>query len=100
MQSTKVPISKGAQGVTGLEDKKFVSDNVMEATACEEGDDNDENSDDESDSEEEGRESCQKCRPLMALILYFVQGLPRKDISFCEGVVFRYLPLYCTQGMF
>ena len=47
----QVPISKSAQGVTGLENKKLISDSCMENADLQE--DSDEDSEDYSDEEEE-----------------------------------------------
>merc|ERR1719264_2475582 len=49
----QVPISKGSQGVTGLETKKLISDDVMEVGVAGEDDDDDE---DLGDLDEEGEE--------------------------------------------
>ena len=54
----KVPISKGSQGVTGLETKKLISDDVMEVgVAGEDEDDEDEDDDEDLSDLDEGRDS-------------------------------------------
>ena len=53
----KVPISKGSQGVTGLETKKLISDDVMEVGVAGEDDDGEDEDDDEDLSDlDEGRD--------------------------------------------
>ncbi len=49
----QVAISKSAQGVTGLESKKMVKDDVMENKGMDDDEEEEEDSDDETDTEED-----------------------------------------------
>lgn len=76
----QVPISKGAQGVTGLETKKLVSDDCMEAAAAASEEDGDEDEDDEDLSDlEEGRDSHDHERGWTAISSIFKFHLQAED---------------------